>query len=546
MHSPSSFPAIIVLVFLLAYHLEESVALLSSKFPSFSLLHVSRTKYIVQHEVPTTSTITAPVTKQLSDNFPLNTAYAKIDHIRFADDGDEMYAIRENVRLDQNPQPSSGGSLLHSETRKIPNVINWIKNTRIIHSKGGGRDYSNNRPTSHNVLSNALSTVWSKLSSRYTNTESQFQWNSGLKSNDNKIITATKRNFALGAVVKDQSESESESMPYQTSWDLVLASPCKINFFLRILKRRRTGYHDLASLFQTISLPDAMKFKKLNPTTATQDDLRCSDSSLKTDSSNLVIKALDLMRRKTGINQYFCIVLDKLVPIQAGLGGGSGNAATAMHAFNALCGYPATLEQLKEWSGEIGSDITFFFSTGTAYCTGRGEIVKPMKPLPGADDVEVVVFKPKEGLSTPLVFKTLNLNNLHPIRPWQVLKVFREKGPLHAAKNDMLINDLEPPAFTCLPSLSELKAKVSQLDGVDGAMMSGSGTSVFTVGLKGSFFAEKIVKKMQEEYPLLKIYTCRLVNKKDDIKYWYDIPLYSNEGGPFTQSYEEWCNPRFD
>ena len=76
------------------------------------------------------------------------------------------------------------------------------------------------------------------------------------------------------------------------------------------------------------------------------------------------------MRKKTGVNQYFKVLLDKKIPMQAGLGGGSGNAATAMHAFNVLCNFPAKTTDLETWSGEIGSDITFFFSSGTAYCTG--------------------------------------------------------------------------------------------------------------------------------------------------------------------------------
>ena len=155
-------------------------------------------------------------------------------------------------------------------------------------------------------------------------------------------------------------------------WDASLRSPCKLNLFLRILGRRPNGYHDLASLFQAISFSDYMYFSKL-PSGASKDEMICSDTSLAVDDSNLVIKALNLMRTKTGMTQqYFKVFLDKQVPMQAGLGGGSGNAATAMHAFNVLCGYPGTLEDLRLWSGDIGSDITFFFSTGTAYCTGRG------------------------------------------------------------------------------------------------------------------------------------------------------------------------------
>ena len=100
------------------------------------------------------------------------------------------------------------------------------------------------------------------------------------------------------------------------------------------------------------------------------------------------------MRNKTKVNQYFQVHLNKVVPIQAGLGGGSGNAATAMYAFNKLCGYPCSLNDLRLWSGDIGSDITFFFTSGTAYCTGRGEIVDSKNKLPQADETVVHIFKP--------------------------------------------------------------------------------------------------------------------------------------------------------
>jgi 4-diphosphocytidyl-2-C-methyl-D-erythritol kinase len=176
-------------------------------------------------------------------------------------------------------------------------------------------------------------------------------------------------------------------------YELELRSPCKINLFLRIMGRRENGYHDLASLFQTISLSDEMYFSRL-PESATKDEMVCTDSELSVDDSNLVIKALNLMRSKTGVNQYFSVKLNKIVPMQAGLGGGSANAATAMFAFNKLCGFPATLGDLKEWSGDIGSDITFFFSTGTAYCTGRGEIIDPLPPLPEGERTLVHIVKP--------------------------------------------------------------------------------------------------------------------------------------------------------
>ena len=97
--------------------------------------------------------------------------------------------------------------------------------------------------------------------------------------------------------------------------------------------------------------------------------LQCSDKSLSVDKSNLVVKALDLMRKKTNKKQYFRVYLDKIVPMQAGLGGGSSNAATAMHGFNVLCGYPATTQDMLTWSADIGSDISFFFSSGVSRVT---------------------------------------------------------------------------------------------------------------------------------------------------------------------------------
>lgn len=220
--------------------------------------------------------------------------------------------------------------------------------------------------------------------------------------------------------------SKLKSSP-DNSWEIELKSPCKLNMFLRILGRRSNGYHDLASLFQTISLSDKLYLSRL-PTSATVDEMICSDKSLTVDKNNLVIKALDLMRKKTNINQYFKVFLDKHVPMQAGLGGGSGNAATAMHAFNVLCDYPATLENLLDWSGDIGSDISFFFSTGTAYCTGRGEIVQSLNPLPDHNDVVVHVFKPAIGLSTALVFKAMDLSGCSSAIPESILDCFESDG----------------------------------------------------------------------------------------------------------------------
>lgn len=254
-------------------------------------------------------------------------------------------------------------------------------------------------------------------------------------------------------------------------------SPSKINLFLRITARRPDGFHDLASLFHVIDLGDDMTFAKSS--SETKDTLICNDPTIPTDSSNLVIKALDLFRAKTGVRQYFWIELDKKVPHGAGLGGGSGNAATTLFAANKLCGSPATEAELLEWSGEIGSDISVFFSKGAAYCTGRGEIVEDVEP-PLDLATKMLLVKPPMGCSTPAIFKALDLDGRSKADPLELLKRIGVDG----CSETVCINDLEAPAFTVLPELAELKErlKAATADKKTVVFMSGSGSTIVIVG----------------------------------------------------------------
>ncbi|CAM9875391.1 unnamed protein product, partial [Ectocarpus sp. 4 AP-2014] len=145
--------------------------------------------------------------------------------------------------------------------------------------------------------------------------------------------------------------------------------------------------------------------------------------------------------------------LSKRIPPEAGLGGGSANAATALFAANKLAGNPASLEDLQLWSAELGSDITFFLSTGTCYCTGRGEVLHPQEPLP---QTRVWLVKPNKGLSTPVVFRHLDYDQLSRIEPAGLLKQFMEEGLAEAD----YVNDLELPAFKAMPSLQTMKEEL--------------------------------------------------------------------------------------
>lgn len=240
--------------------------------------------------------------------------------------------------------------------------------------------------------------------------------------------------------------------------ELSLLAPSKINLFLRIVRKREDGFHELASLFQTVSLMDTLDFW-VEPPDAKQPicSMEVSEDSLgrdgiPTDESNLVMRALALFAEKTGETRRIHCRLHKGVPAQAGLGGGSGDAATALFAANRLAGFPASQQQLIEWGGELGSDISFFFSQGTAYCTGRGEIVTPVPPLPSTP---VHLVKPSAGLSTPAVFKALGLQpgeTLDGPQPEEMLAAFQA-----SMDGAPYLNDLEPPAFQVMPKLSELR-----------------------------------------------------------------------------------------
>ncbi|CBJ27522.1 4-diphosphocytidyl-2-C-methyl-D-erythritol kinase, chloroplast precursor [Ectocarpus siliculosus] len=271
-------------------------------------------------------------------------------------------------------------------------------------------------------------------------------------------------------------------------WDANFFSPAKINLFLRILGKRPDGFHDLASLFQTVGFGDKLFFRKL-PESAVADTFNCNMEGVPTDGSNLVLRALDLFRKRTSSQQFYEVYLSKRIPPEAGLGGGSANAATALFAANKLAGHPASLEDLQLWSAELGSDITFFLSTGTCYCTGRGEVLHPQEPLP---QTRVWLVKPNKGLSTPVVFRHLDYDQLSRIEPAGLLKQFIEEGLAEAD----YVNDLELPAFKAMPSLQTMKEELQTL-GFEHVLMSGSGSTIFCIGspTHGSSWTKEFAEK---------------------------------------------------
>ena len=244
-----------------------------------------------------------------------------------------------------------------------------------------------------------------------------------------------------------------------------LFSPAKLNLFFRVLKKRDDGFHEIASLMQAISLGDTLHFEESN-----EDLLTCTDTTIPTDEKNFIHRARALFREKTGFQTPIAIHAEKKIPAEGGFGGGSGNIATTLWAFNEISGENIDEGTLRSWAGELSSDAPFFFSSGTAYSTGRGEGIFSLPPL---EEETLYLAKPEGGLSTPLVYRHCE-PNVNDIDPKKLL------GNAIAGSLEG-INDLEYAAFALRPDLWELKEGLINL-GFKTVAMTGSGTGFYCLG----------------------------------------------------------------
>jgi len=249
---------------------------------------------------------------------------------------------------------------------------------------------------------------------------------------------------------------------------MIWRAPAKINLFLRVLGKRADGYHDIFSLMQKISLFDELSFAPL-----TQGiKLKCSDRELPTDENNLVFRAAQLIFSHTGYLGGIEITHNKKIPLAAGLGGGSSDAACTLMALNELCSFGLTKNELMEIGSKLGADVPFFIFGNSAFASGIGDKLKVCKNLPA---VHVVLINPQFPLSTKAVYSNFNLRltsekiNYSIPRLLTVGDVIRE---LH--------NDLQEVSLNMHPELGDLK-QILLRHGALGALMSGSGPTVFGI-----------------------------------------------------------------
>ncbi len=180
-------------------------------------------------------------------------------------------------------------------------------------------------------------------------------------------------------------------------------SPCKVNLLLNILGRRADGYHELETVLHPVNLCDDLSFAR----GAAGVELSCSDANLPVDAQNLVHRAATAFLQAAKINEGVTIHLEKKIPLAAGLGGGSGNAATTLLALNELFGQPLAAAKLNELAASLGSDVPFFLQDRPALATGRGEKIQPLDAFPALRGRAFLLIHPGFGISTAWAYQAL-------------------------------------------------------------------------------------------------------------------------------------------
>ena len=255
---------------------------------------------------------------------------------------------------------------------------------------------------------------------------------------------------------------------------MIIRAYAKINWFLHIIGKRKNGYHELEMIMQHINLFDELNIKILSGCDIILEIL--NSEILAADENNLIIKAANLLLSSGNVHSGLHIKLNKNIPMGAGLGGGSADAAATMHALNQLLNLNYPLEKLQEIGLKIGADVPYCLEEGPAIVCGIGEnIIKVNFP----EEHWLVLLKPKESLSTSKIFSLYS--------SMDGSKIFDLQGSISAIKNNDISglnilcgNSLEVPAIIMLPEIEILKRTLKE-NGALFSQMSGSGSSVFGI-----------------------------------------------------------------
>jgi 4-diphosphocytidyl-2-C-methyl-D-erythritol kinase len=286
---------------------------------------------------------------------------------------------------------------------------------------------------------------------------------------------------------------------------LLVKAPAKINLSLDVLHKRSDGYHEVEMIMTTIDLADRVELTLLN-----EDRIKIVSHNrfVPDDQRNLAYQAAQLLKERFQVKKGVMIAIDKIIPVAAGLAGGSSDAAATLRGLNKLWGLGLTLAQLAKIGSEIGSDVSFCVFGGTALAKGRGEMITE---LPAPPTCWVILAKPFIGVSTAEVYRRLDLKNVSHPNISEMIKGIESNDYRRVCQN--VGNVLEEVTLHLHPEVAQIKEQMKRF-GADAVLMSGSGPTVFGIvqhdsrmhriynGLRG--FCDQVfaVRMLGDRFPL--------------------------------------------
>ena len=282
-----------------------------------------------------------------------------------------------------------------------------------------------------------------------------------------------------------------------------IEAPAKINLSLEIIDKFSNGFHKLSTVMQTVSLADCLSLE-LSKTNGENTILLSGNSDkIPYDERNIVYKVLKKYLDEIGENGYKIeVYIEKNIPSEAGLGGGSSDGAAALRGINALFDNKISEEKLHKIVSQVGSDLNFCLVGGACLLSSRGEIIEEKLPF---RDFNVVVVKPKNiAVSTPQCYKNFSAKYFVPKNPYYSAKIVELfKNNFSVSKLcEYLYNDLEKPAVDMFPEIQKIKDELLK-SGCMGVLMSGSGSSVFGI------YEDEIIAPQNPEWEVFYTKTTR-------------------------------------
>ena len=262
----------------------------------------------------------------------------------------------------------------------------------------------------------------------------------------------------------------------------------KINLTLDAIKKRDDGYHELDMIMVPLSLCDYLDVSFHHC-----DEIICDKTHFPLDESNTIYKAIALLRSRFNLNQHFKVVVDKRIPMQAGLAGGSADGAAMLKAIVSMCNLNIAQEELLSIAKQIGADVPFCVVNEASRVQGIGEKVERFSfdcPF------YLLLVKPSEGVSTGLAFSNIDFLNCE--HPDVALTQAQLIGNDYAGFCASIGNTLEQSAMQITPVIKTIKTELQQL-GMDAVLMSGSGSSVFAI-TRDEQLIDEVEKKMKDKY----------------------------------------------